>query len=253
MSKLFEIMPLFYYDVAAVIVFFMLYITLNTKSLKQKERALYLMCIINFVSYLINDYYFYIRGSHILTLLPFQLCNIAVFLVPIAVMTKKQLLLDFVFYVCALGAFAALLIPSRDYLGITYSLMTISFFIFHFMIAAIPFLMMALGMYNPMPTIKKAINLSAAVLVLAGSMHMLNLILGVAFNAEANYFFTIIKYSAHTNPAFEMLSKIIPYDFFYLLPALVVLYIYMGTVFMIESIGGKYFRTVKNTSKSSGS
>lgn len=237
MSKLFEIMPLFYYDVAAIIVFFTLYFTFNAKSVIVKERILYIMCGINFVSYLINDYYFYIRGSHILTLLPLQLCNIAVFLVPVAIASKKQLLMDFVFYVCALGAFAALLIPSADYLGITYSLMTISFFIFHYMIVAVPFLMMGWGMYNPVPTIKKAVDLSIAVLVIAGFMHMLNLLLRAVFNVEANYFFTIIKYSAPTNPAFELLSKIIPYDFFYLIPALVVLYIFMGIVFIIKNIG----------------
>lgn len=245
MNKLFEIMPLFYYDVAAIVVFVTLYITLRKKCVKAKEHALYVMCGINFISYLINDYYFYIRGSHILTLMPLQLCNIAVFLVPAAIVSKKQLLLDFVFYVCALGAFAALLIPSSDYLGIIYSLMTISFFIFHFMIAAIPFLMMGWGMYSPMPTIKKAFNLSAAVFVIAGSMHVLNIILGAVFNVQANYFFTIIKYSAPTNPVFELLSKIIPYNFFYLLPALVVLYIFMGIVFVLERLGTKHMSSIR--------
>lgn len=240
MDKLFEVIPLLYYDVAAVAVFFTLYITFSSKSFRVKERILYILCFINFVSYIINDYYFYIRGSHILTLLPLQLCNIAVFLVPAAIASKEQLLMDFVFYVCALGAFAALLIPSSDYLGITYSLMTISFFIFHFMIVAIPFLMMGWGMYNPVPTIKKAINLSVAVLGIAGLMYVLNLVLKAAFNVEANYFFTIIKYSAPTNPAFELLSGIIPYDFLYLLPALIVLYFFMAIVFLAESLKIKH-------------
>lgn len=250
MNKIFEIMPLFYYDVAAIIVFITLYITFNKKSVRVKERVLYVLCGINFVSYLINDYYFYIRGSHILTLLPLQLCNIAVFLVPAAIASKKQLLLDFVFYVCALGAFAALVIPSSDYLGITYSLMTISFFIFHFMIVAVPFLMMGWGMYNPVPTIKKAVNLSIAVLVIAGFMYVLNLALRAAFGVEANYFFTIIKYSAPNNVVFEMLSKIIPYDFFYLLPVLIVLYIFMGIVYLIEAMGTKRLERERNNSQS---
>lgn len=240
MDKILKVMPLFYYDVAAIIIFCTLYFTLRPRSLQIKERALYVLCAINFIFYLINDYYFYLRGSHILTLLPLQLCNIAVFLVPAAIISKKQLLLDFIFYICALGAFAALLIPSSDYLGITYSMMTISFFVFHFMIAAIPFLMMGWGMYNPVPTIRKAINLSAAILVLGGFMHGLNLLLRAIFSVEANYFFTIIKYSAPTNPAFEVLSRIIPYDFLYLLPALVVLYIFMGIVYIIEALASMH-------------
>lgn len=228
--------PLFYYDISAIIVFAVLFLSLRTSSEKVKRNVLYAMCLVNFIFYIINDYYFYLRGDNILTLMPFQLCNIAVFLIPLALLIKKQLLFDFAFYICVPGALAALLIPSSDYIGIIYSLMTISFFVFHFIVVAIPLLLAAWGIYKPAPTVKKAINLSIAVFTLAGIMYALNLFLGWAFHVEANYFFTIIKYSAPRNPAFELFSKIVPYDYLYLLPALVVLYVYMLIIFCITRI-----------------
>jgi uncharacterized membrane protein YwaF len=250
MDKLFKVFPLFYYDIAAIIVFFTIYFLLRNSSEKVKRHSLYIMCLINFVFYLINDYYFYIRGDSILTLLPLQLCNIAVFLVPLAIALKKQVIYDFVFYICATGAIVALMIPSSDYVGITYSLMTISFFVFHYMIAAVPFLLVGLGIYKPAPSISKALRLSIAIFLLGGLMHILNLVLGATFNVKANYFFTIIEYSAPSNPAFEFLSRIIPYDFFYLLPALLVLYVYMIIIFLITNLKLKYMHKHTKTGTS---
>lgn len=246
MQLLFKIMPLFYYDIAGIIILFSLITFLRSSNMKLKKSVLYTMCIINFIFYLINDYYFYIAGGKILTMLPLQLCNIAVFLVPMAILSGKQLLLDFIFYICAPGAFIALLVPSNDYIGIPYSLMTISFFIFHYMIAIIPLLLIVWGMYKPIPSINKTIKLSITIFLLAGVMHLLNIILGTIFHVEANYFFTIIKYSAPTNPAFQLLAKLIPYDFLYLMPGLIVLYIYMGIIFIFAKIKSKNIIIDKN-------
>lgn len=236
MDKLLKSMPLFYYDITAIIIFCILLIALRSKNNTIRKRVLYVMCCVNFIFYIVNDYYFYLRGDNILTLMPLQLCNIAVFLVPISLILNKQAIMDFVFYICAPGALAALLVPSSDYIGITYSLMTISFFAFHFMIVAIPFLLVGWGIYKPTPGINKAVKLSIAVFGLASIMHLLNLILGIAFHVEANYFFTIIKYSAPRNPLFELFSKIIPYDLFYLLPSLLVLYIYMLIIYVLTRL-----------------
>jgi uncharacterized membrane protein YwaF len=160
--------------------------------------------------------------------------------VPLAIIVKKQVIYDFVFYICATGAVVALMVPSNDYVGRTYSLMTISFFIFHYMIAAVPYLLVALKIYKPAPSISKALKLSIVIFSLGGIMHILNLVLGAVFDVKANYFFTIIKFSAPSNPVFDLLSKIIPYDFFYLLPALLVLYIYMIVIYLITNLKRKY-------------
>jgi hypothetical protein len=159
--------------------------------------------------------------------------------VPASLILKKQPIMDFVFYICTPGALAALIVPSSDYIGMTYSLMTISFFIFHYLIVVIPFLLTGWGLYSPAPTVEKAVKLSISVFTLAGVMHFLNIVLGKLFNIEANYFFTIIKYSAPRNPLFELFSRIIPYDLFYLLPALLVMYIYMFLIYIIRGMNSK--------------
>lgn len=237
MNKIFKVVPLLYYYIAAIAVYFFLFFTFCKKSHKIKTTVLYLLCIINFVFYIINDYYAYIRGDSLLTMMPFQLCNIAVFLIPLSLFLKKELIFDFVFYICAPGALAALIVPSKEYIGAVYSLNTVSFFIFHYSIMAIPLLLTGWGMYKPAPTIKKASRLSITVLILAGFMHILNIFLGSLFHVRADYFFTIIKYSAPTNIVFKLLSKIIPYDFLYLLPALIILYIYMLIVYLLTASG----------------
>lgn len=143
---------------------------------------------------------------------------------------KKRILYDFIFYICALGALIALIIPSSDYIGQTWSLMTISFFVFHSIIVIIPFLLAGWGFYTPEPTVKSVLQLSAGIFVIALFLHLINLAFGRWFGIEAGYFFTIIEYSAPRNPAFELFSKIIPVDLFYLLPALPILWIYMPLV-----------------------
>lgn len=227
MGKILESVPLLYYDVMAIVVYFFIYLLFKRRSDKTRMRVLYLLCLVDFLALIVNDYYFYIRGDSLLTMFPLQLCNIAVFLIPLALILKKRVLYDFIFYVCALGAFVALIIPSSDYIGQTYSLMTISFFIFHSIIVAIPFFLAGWGFYKPVPTFKSVAVLSSSIFIIAFFMHILNIALGKWFGVEANYFFTIIKYSAPRNPAFELFSRIIPYDMIYLLPALPILWVYI--------------------------
>ena len=230
MSRILGFVPLFFYDVSAVGIFLLIFLGFGKQSEKTKTKLIYLLCIIDFIAYIINDYYFFKRGDSILTMLPLQLCNIAVFLIPLTLLLKKRILYDFIFYVCVLGAFIALIIPSSDYIGQTYSLMTVSFFIFHYIIVIIPFLLAGWGFYTPAPTVKSVIRLSIVIFIIALFLHLLNLAFGKWFGVEADYFFTIIKYSAPRNPAFELFSRIIPVNLFYLLPGLLILWIYIPLI-----------------------
>lgn len=227
-------MPLFYYHLIAIPLYSFLYLRYKNGNEKAKSLLLYALCALCVIFYFINNHYFFLRGSHILTMLPLQLCNIGVFLIPITIIWKRPYLLDFVFYVSALGALAALLTPNSDYSDIPYSLMTLSFYISHSILAVVPLMLAGWGFYKPQPSIKKALRLSATVLILAGGLHLLNLILGKVFAVEANYFFTVIQYSAPINPVFELFSKLIPYDFFFLIPALPILYLYMALVAVLS-------------------
>ena len=230
MSAILGVVPFFYYDVSAIGIFLFILIGLKNRSNAVKTEVLYLLCIISFLSYIYNDYCFYMRGDSILTLLPIQLCEMAVFLIPLTLLLKKQVLYDFIFYVCALGAFIALVVPSSNYIGETWSFMTISFFTFHSIIVGIPFLLAGWGFYLPAPTVKSVVRLSIAIFIIALFSHILNLAFGKWFGVEADYFFTIIKYSAPSNPVFELFSRIIPADLFYLLPGLLILWIYIPLI-----------------------
>lgn len=233
MRFIYTIFPLLNYYLLTVIFVMVSYSLYKNKSSESKVRYLYILCVINFLAYLWNLYYFFIYGSHILTLLPLQLCNIAVFLIPASLILKKTILMDFAFYLCLPGALAAILIPSNDYAIVT-SGMTISYYIFHGLIFLIPLMMAHWKLYDPQPSVKKAIRLTVMVLLLGGTLHLFNVFMYQTFRIPANYFFTIKDWSAPTNPAFALFAKWIPYDFFYLLPALPILYLYMLILFGIS-------------------
>jgi hypothetical protein len=93
------------------------------------------------------------------------------------------------------------------------------------------------NLYDPKPSLKKAIHLTIMVLAIGGTLHLFNVFMYQNFQIQANYFFTIKDWSAPTNPAFALFATWIPYDFFYLLPALPILYVYMMILFGFRKIG----------------
>jgi uncharacterized membrane protein YwaF len=223
-----------YYAVSLIVVSILLFIY-RTRSQASRFRFLLFLSVVNAIAYMVNWYYFYIRGAHILTLLPLQLCNIAVFLIPTALITKKAILMDFVFYICGLGALAAILVVGSDYQD-TYSMMTFSFYIFHFSVFLIPILNSVWGFHPLKPSLKGAFNLTLMVLAISGSVHLLNLFLNNVYAIPANYFFTMRLLATQMNPAFALFAKWIPYDYFYLLVAFPILYLYMFAVYLITLI-----------------
>jgi Integral membrane protein (intg_mem_TP0381) len=198
-----------------------------------KEHFLHRLSTLSIFTYLFNLYYF-TKFAHILTLLPLQLCNIAVILIPYALKTYKKPLIEFLFYVCGLGALSAILIVSKEYQA-TYSLFTFSFYTFHFLIFLIPTLLWSWGFCRIDPQLKTAYRLTIVLIVLSLFIHSINLVLN-AFNVPANYFFTIIDLSIKSNEAFLFFASIIPFDYFYLYLVFPILYIYMLVIHLILKI-----------------
>jgi len=227
-------MQLSLYYLITVILMILILVFYKNRSQQSRFRFLIGLAVLNFVAYAVNWVYFYLKAN-IMTLLPLQLCNLAVFLIPAALITKKAVLMDFVFYVCGLGALVAILIPGSDYAE-TYSMMTISFYIFHCSIFVIPVLNSIWGFHVLKPTLKSALKLSLMVLVISGALHGLNLFLNQVYDIPANYFFTIKDLAAPTNPAFALFASWIPYDYFYLSLAFPILFVYMGLVGLIMRI-----------------
>ncbi|MGB7595616.1 MAG: hypothetical protein WBL80_08645 [Erysipelotrichaceae bacterium] len=231
-------MQLQWYYFASFISVSILLFYFKPKSQSARFSFLLFLSVINAIAYIVNWWFFYIRGDSILTLMPLQLCNIAVFLIPTALITKKAVLMDFVFYICGLGALVAILVVGSDYQD-TYSMMTFSFYIFHFSVFLIPLLNSIWGFHRLKPNLKSALNLTVMVLIISGSVHLLNLLLNNVYHIPANYFFTMRLLAAQMNPAFALFAKWIPYDYFYLLVAIPILYAYMGIVYLITLIPRK--------------
>jgi|GEM_PF-3301014 len=228
-------MQLQWYYLASVFLIFLIMLTFKSATQQSRYRFLLFLAFINAIAYIVNWWFFYIRGDSILTLLPLQLCNIAVFLIPLALITKKTILMDFVFYICGLGGLAAIIAVSTDYSD-TYSMMTFSFYVFHFSVFLIPLLHSIWGFHELIPSVKSALRLSILVLVISGVLHLLNLFINSYYQIPANYFFTIRNLSAPINPAFALFAKWIPYDYFFLLFALPVLYLYMSIIYVIGKL-----------------
>ena len=237
-------MQLQWYYLASLIVVSLLLFYFRSKSPSARFRFLLFLSVVNALAYIVNWWFFYARGDNILTLLPLQLCNIAVFLIPAALITKHAVLMDFVFYICGLGALVAILVVGSDYRD-TYSMMTFSFYIFHFSVFLIPFLHSIWGFHQLKPSLKSALNLTGMLLVISGSVHLLNLFLNTVDHIPANYFFTMRLLAAQMNPAFALFAKWIPYDYIYLLVALPILYAYMGLVYLITLLALKTKRPAK--------
>lgn len=222
-----------YYLASIILIIFLLWF-FKKRTQEDRFKFLLILSFINAIAYMINWWYFYIRGDHILTLLPLQLCNLAVFLIPTALLTKKAVLMDFVFYICGLGALVAILVVGSDYQE-PYSMMTFSFYIFHFSVFLIPLLNSIWGFHSLRPTKKSAIQLSLLVLGISFSLHLLNLFINNVLHIEANYFFTMKDLASQMNPAFALFASWIPIDYLYLIVALPILYLYMAIVYLLMS------------------
>lgn len=198
------------------------------KSLELKHRYLYRLSQFNLIAYIFNLWYFAQR-SDALTLLPLQLCNIGVLITPFALKLKKAFWLDFLFYACGLGALVAILIVSKEYYG-DYSLFTLSFYVFHFLIFIIPTLAVIWGLHPLHPNFKRAKEITLVLIVLSIALHFLNLYLNRKFGIPANYFFTLRSLAVPTNPLFKLFATWIPLDYFYMYPVFIILYGYMAII-----------------------
>ena len=156
--------------------------------------------------------------------LPFQLCNINMILMPIAVVTGSRSMKSFSFFIAPLGALMALIMPGAGFdQAYLFLPRIIGFYGTHFMIVIEALALLTFGFYRPdYRDIPKAM----AILVLLGlTMYGLNMFLRRSgLYDRANYFFTV---ETEENPVLELLYSLIPYPPFYLLPALPVPALYM--------------------------
>lgn len=162
--------------------------------------------------------------------LPLQLCNINMLLLPIAVATNKRPLLSFCFFVGALGATMALVMPGIGFEG--YSILLprmLGYYGTHIAIMIEALALVTFGLYQP--EMRDLPWTALALLVIALVIFGINRVLRISgLHPNANYFFVE---DAEGNPLLKFFHGWIPYPFLYLLPCFGILGAYMAAVMVV--------------------
>lgn len=168
--------------------------------------------------------------------LPLQLCNINMILIPFALITKQKKLLSFSFYIAPIAAFMALVFPAVGFSG--YSLLTPRIFGFYFTHYMIIFCSLAIAFFGIKKPDKKDIP-SVLVMFFALSIFifLVNVILrSTGLAIDANYFFLM---DPEGIGFLDFLYGFIPLKYFYILPALLILFVYIFAVIKIYELFSK--------------
>ena len=214
------------------IVFVALELTFKKRDENRKRAILLLVCCTNALLYLV---YKIVQahdpgyGFSIFMNLPLHFCNINLILLPVSILLKSKYLMAYQFYFGTVLAALALVtvdpaFRSKPLLEFT----CLFYFYYHSALAVIPILLVKHRLYTP--SFRAVWQPSLILVCLTFVMHMVN----VAFRAtgiasEANYFFT---YGLRGDPFTEVFWSVMPYEFFFLLPALLLFapYIFVTTI-----------------------
>lgn len=181
--------------------------------------------------------------------LPLQLCNINMFIIPIALLTRRRSLLGFAFFVAPLGALMALVFPEQAFSGYSVLLPRIAgFYLTHMLIFVCGVSLSVLGFYKP--NYKDFVGITTAFFLLSLSAHVINTLLRVTGVCPfANYFFT---YGSDVS-ILKLFWSWIPKPFFYELPSLLILFSYMAFVSLLYYIPEKISGTRNKNNPNAGS
>ena len=158
--------------------------------------------------------------------LPLHLCNINMFLIPIALLTKKRGLLSFCFFVAPLGALMAMVSPEPAFTGYSLFIPRIAgFYLTHLIVMMAGILLVTMGFYRP--HFKDLPLTLLTVLLLVTGIHGLNLLFRATVCPNANYFFTVETSGVSI---LDVFWNIIPHSYWYLYLALVILLPYLALI-----------------------
>ena len=210
----------------------------KNKNQKQKDILMISLGIFNILFFLVykiclsqDDYEFIIWKE-----LPLQLCNINMFIIPLAVIFKNKYLVSFGFYVAPLAAIMAITFPELAFTNNSIFLMrNIGFYGTHSIIVIMGIMLFPLGYIKP--NVKDVISLIIPTIILSLFAFLINIMFYALTGVETNYFFTM-----HTSDIslLNLFYKLIPVKYVYLIPALGILVTYVlifnGTLSIIKKI-----------------
>ena len=203
------------------VIYFALNYILKKRSDKTKRNILLIICCFNALLYLsykivqaqpAHDYDFDIFLN-----LPLHFCNINLILLPISILTKNKYLMAYQFYFgTVLAALALVTIDPAFRAKPLFEFTCIVYFYYHSMLAILPVLLVKFKFFTPSFKV-----IWQPTLILIGFtlvMHIVNIIFRTTGIAPgANYFFT---YGLRGDFFTEFFWRILPYEFFFLLPSL---------------------------------
>ena len=169
--------------------------------------------------------------------LPLQLCNINMMIMPIGVWLDHRGLMGFAFFAGTLGASIALSMPANGFSGYSIFLPRMVGYLFnHYMIVMEAIALVTFGFYSPEFSDIPVIMISF--FLISCGIYLINLQLRkTGLHPHANYFYIN---ETEGNPVMELFYKFIPVPFWYALPCLLVLLVYMLVI-----IGGfSLFRSI---------
>lgn len=180
--------------------------------------------------------------------LPLQLCNINMLIIPFALITKKKKLLSFSFYIAPIAAFMALVFPAVGFSG--FSILTPRIFGFYFTHYMIIFGSLSIGFFGiKKPDLKDIPEVLVMFFILSLVIFGVNTALRASGLApDANYFFEM---EPEGIGFLEMLYGFIPCKYFYIYPALTILFAYILVVIGSYNLYSKFFGKKVDTKENS--
>ena len=151
--------------------------------------------------------------------LPLYLCNVNIWLLPIGLALNNRTFLSFCFFTGPVGALMALIMPCAGFYDCSIFLPRMIGYLGLHLIGFWGCLSLyPLGFYSP--EYKDAKSVSCFSLLLITVIYgIIRLLRWAKLSAEPNYFYLI---DPKGNPILEMLHNLIPYEFLYILPCLII-------------------------------
>lgn len=220
----------------------LLWALLRGRSEQRREAVLIALCVVNIIGFFVYKGFLsgdaqFLQVSGLdkfnwFNELPLQLCNINMFLIPIGILTQRRSLLGFAFFVAPLGALMALVFPEAPFVG--YSLWLprmLGFYATHILIIICGLSLVTLGFYRP--NFRDIPGIAGTFLLLGIGALAVNFLLRHTVCPLANYFFV---YGGDVDiSVLNLFWKWLPVPFLYELPALAILFVYMGLVCLVFS------------------
>ena len=221
---------------AAVGMMIGIYFLLKNKSEKVQRITLFLLSLSGIAAIVFN----LLKWDSPIEYLPFHMCSITAMLLPLAILIKSRALSNLLL-LWLLGAVFALVMNTQQ---AGYELLsdTFAFYFFpHVFEAGIPVLMFKLKLwkkdYHAIPT---TIGLT---FVIYTAVHFINEFLNryVAINNIVDYagnpiFLNYMYSQKPVVPFLELLWKIVPHEYFYLLLALPIIALYLSIIYLPEIV-----------------